>query len=76
MPAVLHVENWRTVVYPNDHPPAHVHIIGPGWIVVVNILVPEMREVIGCSEREARRIVKIVAKHREALLTAWKQFHE
>lgn len=76
MPTVLRVRGLRFVIYPNDHAPAHVHIIGPGWVVVVNLRGPEVREVIGpCSERAARRALDLVGKHRAALLKAWRQIH-
>jgi len=30
MPTVLRFEGLRVVIYPNDHRPAHVHVIGRG----------------------------------------------
>ncbi len=68
MPTVLRIDGLRVVIYPNDHPPAHVHVFGPGWIVVINLEVPEVRETIGCDEREARRVLRLVAHHRETLI--------
>lgn len=47
MPTILRIGGLRFVVYPNDHPPAHVHVIGPGWTVVVDLHGPELREVVG-----------------------------
>jgi len=75
VPTVLRLEGLRVVIYPNDHPPAHVHVVGPGWIVVVNLLGPEVREVIGCNEREAGRVLRLVADHQMALLEAWRRYH-
>jgi hypothetical protein len=75
VPTALRIEGLRVVIYPNDHPPAHVHVIGPGWVVVVNLLGPELREVIGCNEMEARRVLRLVAEYREALLEAWRRWH-
>jgi hypothetical protein len=37
MPTVLRVGGLRVVIYPNDHPPAHVHVLGPGWLVVIHL---------------------------------------
>jgi hypothetical protein len=37
MPTVLRIGGLRVVIYPNDHPPAHVHVLGPGWLVVINL---------------------------------------
>lgn len=75
MPTVLRIEGLRVVVYPNDHPPAHVHVIGPGWVVVVNLIDLDLREAIGCNEAEARRVLRLVAAHRGALLEAWRRWH-
>ena len=76
MPTVLRVHGLRFVIYPNDHMPAHVHIIGPGWVVVINLQGLEVREVVGsCSMRDARRVLNLVAEHSAALLEAWSVFH-
>ena len=76
MPTVLRIDGWRVVVYPNDHPPAHVHVIGPGWVVVVNLLGLEVREAIGCTEPDARRVLRLVEAHQAALMEAWKRYHD
>ena len=75
MPTVLRVHGWRFVVYHNDHTPAHVHVLGPGWIVVVELTEPNVREVIGASERQANQVLKVVSDHRQALLDAWRHLH-
>ena len=75
MPTVLRIDGLRVVIYPNDHPPAHVHVLGPGWVVVINLILPEIREAIGCDEREARRVLRLIADHQVALMDAWRRFH-
>ena len=75
MPRVLRVSNLRFVVYPTDHSPVHVHVVGPGCVVVVNLMGPEVREAVGCTEADARRVLALVAAHREALMEAWRRFH-
>jgi hypothetical protein len=75
MPTVLLIEGLRVVIYPNDHPPAHVHVIGPGWVVVVNLIGLRLREVIGCDERQARRVLRLIGERREVLLEAWRRIH-
>lgn len=75
VPTILRIDGLRVVIYPNDHPPAHVHVIGPGWVVVVDLLGPELREAIGCGAGEARRALRLVAEHRAALLEAWRRWH-
>jgi hypothetical protein len=63
MPTVLRIGGLRVVIYPNDHPPAHVQLLGPGWLVVINLIGPKVREVINCSEREARRVLRLIEDH-------------
>jgi hypothetical protein len=75
VPTVLREAGLRFVVYPNDHEPAHVHVIGPDWEAVVNLIDGRLREAIGSGEREARLAVRLVAKRRELLLDAWRRLH-
>jgi hypothetical protein len=75
MPTVLRAGGLRIVIYPADHQPAHVHVLGPGWAVVINLMGLDVREVIGCNEREASRAQRLVANHRDALMDAWRQIH-
>ena len=37
MPTVLRFDGLRAVVYPNDHRPAHVHVIGRGCEAVFDL---------------------------------------
>jgi hypothetical protein len=75
MPTVLRIGGLRVVIYPNDHPPAHVHVLEPGWLVVINLIGPKVREVVNCSEREARRVLQLIEDHQAELMDAWRRFH-
>jgi hypothetical protein len=55
MLAVLRIGGLRVVIYPNDHPPAHVHVPRTRMAGGDQSLGPKVREAINCSEREARR---------------------
>ena len=57
MPTVLIIGGWRVVIYPNDHRPAHVHVIGGGCEAVFNLSEdgPELRGVT--SENGKNRTV-------------------
>ena len=46
-----------------------------GLVVVIDLIAPAVREVIGCDEREASRVLRLVAGHRQALMEAWRLFH-
>jgi hypothetical protein len=43
MPTILRFNGLRVVVYPNDHRPAHVHVIGAGCEAVFNLNCPDGR---------------------------------
>jgi hypothetical protein len=75
MPTVLRVDGLRFVIYPNDHPPAHVHVVGPDWEAVINLIGIELREVYACTEPNARMALKLVRENSAALLAAWRRIH-
>jgi len=79
MPTVLRFDGLRVVIYPNDHRPAHVHVIGRGCEAVFNLNCPagpvELRENYGFSRREITRIQGVLTEHLEELCRAWEGIH-
>ncbi|HWF02573.1 MAG TPA: DUF4160 domain-containing protein [Candidatus Angelobacter sp.] len=79
MPTVLRFDGLRVVIYPNDHRPAHVHVIGRGCEAVFNLNGPdgpvELRENYAFSRRETSQIAKELTKHLKALSHAWEEIH-
>jgi Domain of unknown function (DUF4160) len=79
MPTVLRFDGLRVVVYPNDHRPAHVHVIGRGCEAVfsLNCLAGpvELRENYGFSRREISKIETMLSQHLEELCRAWERIH-
>ena len=79
MPTVLRFEGLRVVVYPNDHRPAHVHVIGGGREAMFNLNGPagplDLRENYGFSRREILRIQKTLTGRVEELWAAWRSIH-
>jgi hypothetical protein len=76
---VIRFDGLRIVVYPNDHRPAHVHVIGRGCEAVFNLNCPagpvELRENYGVSRREFRQILDSLRAHLEGLCQAWEHIH-
>jgi Domain of unknown function (DUF4160) len=60
VPTVLSLLGNRVVIYPNDHRPAHVHVIGGGNEAVFNLHCPsgppELRENYGFSRNALREL--------------------
>lgn len=79
MPTVLWIGKLRVVVYPNDHRPAHVHVIGQGHEAVFELNAPDgpvtLRENYGFSRRELARIERALIQNLAELLAAWERVH-
>ena len=75
MPTVLRSDGLRVVIYPNDHPPAHVHVLGSGWVAVINLIGPVVREVINFGESEARRALRLTVSNKAELMDASNRLH-
>ena len=79
MPTVFRFDGLRVVVYPSDHRPAHVHVIGPGGEAVFDLNCPagpvELRENYGFSGRGITYFKKVLAKHLQELCRAWEDIH-
>ena len=66
MPTVLRFDGLRVVIYPADHRPAHVHVIGAAGEAVFILHCPdgppELRESYGFDRRALNRIEHAVAR--------------
>jgi hypothetical protein len=80
MPTVLSIGGLRVVIYPNDHRPAHVHVIGNGCEAVFKLHcpngVPELRENYGFLRKDLAKIADVLAANLEALCNEWRGIHE
>lgn len=79
MPTVLRIDGLRVVIYPNDHRPAHVHVIGPAGEAVFFLNCsagpPELRECYGFRQSEISRIQEAVTDALATLCDEWSKFH-
>lgn len=79
MPTILRIGNLRIVIYPNDHRPAHVHVIGPNGEAVFLLNCPdgppELRECYGFKQSEAAKIQVDLAGKLATLCNEWSKFH-
>lgn len=77
MPTVLTIFGLRVVIYPNDHRPAHVHVIGNGCEAVFNLHCPkgppELREDYGFSRKDLVKIMGELTANLATLCTVWRQ---
>lgn len=80
MPTVLRVGGARVVIYPNDHRPAHVHVMRGDCEAVFDLNCsngpPHLRERFGCTRAELRRIEIVLSDDLKLLCAVWRHIHE
>ncbi|MBN9510849.1 MAG: DUF4160 domain-containing protein [Alphaproteobacteria bacterium] len=79
MPTVLRLDGLRVVIYPADHRPAHVHVIGAHGEAVFNLNCPdgppELRESYGLRRSEVSGLKHALAGSIAALCRHWRIIH-
>jgi hypothetical protein len=79
MPPVLWIGALRVAVYPNDHRPPHVHVIGHACeaVIILDRVTGTvvLRENYGFATRELARIARALVANLAALLSAWESKH-
>lgn len=79
MPTILRIDGLRLVIYPNDHRPAHVHVIGPDGEAVFFLNCPngppELRECFGFKRTDTNRIRNELSDVLATLCEEWSRLH-
>jgi hypothetical protein len=79
MPTIKTINGLRVVIYPNDHRPAHVHVIGNGCEAVFKLGCPagplELRENFGFSQKDLGDIKAALATDLATLCDQWRNIH-
>jgi Domain of unknown function (DUF4160) len=79
MPTVLRLGGLKVRIYPNDHRPAHVHVIGGDWEMVFHLHCPEgppeLLENYRGPRREVGRTIGGLTEHLTELCEQWERIH-
>lgn len=79
VPTVLRLGGLRLVIYPNDHRPAHVHVIGAGREAVFELNCPDgppgLREGTGFRSAELTTLTRALWDRLAQLCAAWRTIH-
>jgi hypothetical protein len=79
MPTVLRLGRLRVVIYPNDHRPPHVHVLGAGTEAIFILGCPDgpptLRGSHGFTTAELNRIEEGLAANLVALCAEWERIH-
>jgi hypothetical protein len=75
VPSVLRLDGLRVTIYPNDHRPAHVHVIGGGGEAVFLLNCPsgpvDLRESYGFTGPKLAGIASGLDEAVKSLCEAW-----
>lgn len=81
MPTILREYGFRVVIYPNDHVPAHVHVLKGGAEIRIDLgdeqVEPTLMTVRGAiSNKDVARALELVKKNQARCLEKWREIHE
>ena len=79
MPTISRIDGLRVVIYPNDHSPEHVHVIGTDREAVFELHCPEgpvtLRESSGFAKRQLSSVMEHLYEDLLELCSAWENIH-
>lgn len=74
----IRAKQLRLVIYPNDHPPPHAHVIGPGWEIRIELSHPPALMTIAGKPKttEIAAALMATAEHLSELRTLWSELYD
>ena len=72
MPVVLRFGRFKFVIHPQDHSPAHVHVLADGAEAKFDIKSGNCIAVYGFSQRTINLLSEVVLENTDLLTEAWK----
>ena len=75
MPTIFTEGGFRFMIYPDDHPPPHVHAIGSDCMIKIGLDPLKVLSSVGAKANDVRKAMAIAGRRREELLAAWRKFH-
>lgn len=79
MPTILRIDGLRVIIYPNDHQPPHVHIMGADQEAIFNLECADgqvsLRGSRGFSTAELNRLASILTDKLSILCMEWERIH-
>ena len=78
MIVLLRASGLRVVIYVDDHPPPHVHVIGDGEAKIRLVGAdgrPEVIETYGMKIGDLRKALNAIEADQVLLLEAWRKIH-
>lgn len=76
MPTVITIGKVKMRIYPRDHPPPHVHVVGPGCEAKFEIGTLSCSFASGFTRRDLKKIQEYLKKNRDYLQEVWNEYQE
>jgi hypothetical protein len=74
-PTVLRQGGYQVKIYPNDHPPPHIHVSHSEKVAKVTLDPVEVKSNWGFNDRELGDILEMVRDHLDELVAEWERIH-
>lgn len=75
-PTIVRTRNLRIVIYPKDHNPPHVHVLGPDAEAKFLLETMECVSSRGFSKKALAEIEYFLIQKKNILLEAWNEYQE
>ncbi len=75
-PTIIQTKNLFFRIYPKDHKPKHVHIIGPDAEAKFNLETMDFIESYGFSAKSLKIIKEVICDNLDTLLEAWDDYQK
>lgn len=76
MPTIFVIGPFKIIINTKDHRPAHVHCVGPGIVVIIEIVTSEVIRNKGVSAKDVKLLQKFIEENKEVLMNEWRHYHE
>lgn len=76
MPTIFRIGPFRIIINTADHEPPHVHCVGPGVAVIIEIMSQLVMKNRGVSPKDIKRLREFIESNEEVLLNEWRFYHE
>ncbi len=75
-PTIFTIGPYRIIINIKDHWPAHVHCVGAGVVVLIEIEIQEVIRNKGVSTKDIKRLQNFIEKNQDVLMNEWRHYHE
>jgi len=76
IPTIFIIGPFKIIINTKDHRPAHVHCVGPGIFVIIEIMTQEVIRNKGVATKDIKRLQKFIEENEAVLMNEWRHYYE